>query len=237
MKWVPDKTGRFPERPYYERDELDYECESLVTSFLQAQQSSVSYPISTNDLTILLEKSTSDLDLYADLSAEGDEVEGVTDFIANNKPRVRISGHLSHQSNVDNRLRTTVTHELGHVKFHAFLWPHNQIPLLAVTSDGRSPRCKRETILNAKIVDWMEWQAGYASGAFLIPITTLRQIVRDMLGSSNLTQPSITSPVGLQLIRKVQTTFQVPSEAARVRLCQLRLLSNQSSTTPSLFEH
>jgi len=25
MKWVPDSTGRFPERPHYELEELDYE--------------------------------------------------------------------------------------------------------------------------------------------------------------------------------------------------------------------
>ena len=31
MKLIPDDTGRFPEHPHYETDELEEECERLIT--------------------------------------------------------------------------------------------------------------------------------------------------------------------------------------------------------------
>jgi hypothetical protein len=129
MRWLRDPSGRVPERPHYDLAEIDGECESRVASFLRHRHGGVRYPLSTNDLTILLEQETSDLDLYADLAAEGTgslsgnrAIEGVTEFVPGDKPRVRIARHLSEDPAREHRLRTTLAHELGHVWFHAFLW-------------------------------------------------------------------------------------------------------------------
>ena len=35
MKMIPDRTGRFKERPYWEAAELDQKCEQAITSFLR----------------------------------------------------------------------------------------------------------------------------------------------------------------------------------------------------------
>ncbi len=53
-------------------------------------------------------------------------MEGVTDFCPGEKPTVRIAHQLSEEPRRENRLRTTLTHEYGHVKFHAFLWAVQQ---------------------------------------------------------------------------------------------------------------
>lgn len=37
-----------------------------------------------------------------------------------------------------------------------------------------SPRCRRETIQPMSRTDWMEWQAGYTCGAFLMPLTHIK---------------------------------------------------------------
>jgi hypothetical protein len=37
--------------------------------------------------------------------------------------------------------------------------------------------CKRETLINAPTIDWMEWQAGYVCSALLMPATHLRGVV------------------------------------------------------------
>ena len=95
MQWVKDRTGRFSQRPHYLPEELDEECEDVVCDFLRARHQKVKYPISTDDLTVLIETFAEDLDLYADLSDEGSHVEGVTDFFRGRRPKVRISGHLS----------------------------------------------------------------------------------------------------------------------------------------------
>lgn len=229
MKWIVDRSGRFPQRPYYERAELDAICENIIISFLQNRYNKVTYPVSTNDLTILLEQHTSDLDLYADLSGIGTDVEGVTDFIAGQKPSVRISENLQ-ASYLENRLRSTLTHELGHVKLHGALWSHHQMSLFEVEQQGHSPRCKRETIITTQEVDWLEWQAGYTSGAILMPITPLTQVVRSLFEQANaISSLYVDSPLGQQLIGLVQSKFQVSSAAARVRLIQLRHLSEQPS--------
>jgi hypothetical protein len=95
MKWVNDITGRFPQRPHYNPEEIDYECENVVIDYLKHKYNCVKFPISTDDLTILIEKSTSDLNLYADLSADGEDVEGATDFFLDKEPAVFISEKLS----------------------------------------------------------------------------------------------------------------------------------------------
>ena len=50
----------------------------------------VEYPITTDDLTVLLETRAGSLDLYADLIDRGDDVEGVTVFDKGARPQVLI---------------------------------------------------------------------------------------------------------------------------------------------------
>jgi hypothetical protein len=81
-----------------------------MTTFLEELYGELVLPIPTDALTKLIERYAADLDLYADLSAEGRDVEGVTDFYLDEKPRVRIARGLSEQEWRENRLRTTLTH-------------------------------------------------------------------------------------------------------------------------------
>jgi hypothetical protein len=122
MRWVPDSTGRFGVRPQYTGAELDAECERNVDGFLTVRYGKVNFPISTDDLTIMLEQATFDFDLYADLRSLGADVEGVTEFSSDRLPCVRISKELSLDCRSQRRLRTTLAHEYAHVKLHSFLW-------------------------------------------------------------------------------------------------------------------
>jgi len=147
MRWVVDSSGRFRLRPYYEQEELDAECERIVTGFLEAKYGRLSFPLSTDDLTVLVERDTSDLDLFADLSCEGDDVEGLTDYFPRKKPAVRIARQLTLDNSRDRRLRTTLAHEYGHVRFHAFLWedtlPKTPEKSLAEKLSGQRQRYER----------------------------------------------------------------------------------------------
>jgi Zn-dependent peptidase ImmA (M78 family) len=175
---------------------------------------------------VLLESLTQDLDVYADLSADGEDVEGITDFLPGKRPRVRISNRLSTQSRLENRLRTTLTHELGHVKFHTFMFDIERPQSLFSSAEPESNKCKRDSILGASQSDWMEWQAGFACGAFLMPSVALAEFIA--VGSSIEAPHSPTgasSPEGLQLISGVANYFQVSREAAQVRLLQQRVLT------------
>lgn len=232
MRWVVDKTGRFAQRPHYDSAELDGECEQLITSFLREKHGDVRFPIDTNDLIILLERAAQDVDTFADLSGEGPDVEGVTYFNPNGKPDVKISARLSNDPWAAHRFRTTATHELGHVTFHNFLWPIEPRPALFYPDEqvhqDPSPRCKRDNIQPVLATDWMEWQAGYACGSFLMPISHLKRVVADARKSAGLlNSPQANSDGAQHVISAVKVAFDVSTDAARVRLYQLHLLNQQ----------
>src|ERR1700693_1515309 len=177
MKLISDTTRRFTQRPHYEPLELDNECESIVSAFLSDRHRAVDVPISTEDLTLLIERHTDDLDSAADLADLGDDVEGVTDFFRGKKPRVRIAAHLWEGPSRENRLRTTLAHEFGHVHLHNYLYQvEASLELFANAAKGAPLRCKRQTVHGALSRDWMEWQAGYVSGALLMPVSFVRKV-------------------------------------------------------------
>lgn len=228
MKWVPDKSGRFPQRPHYDPDELDFECERVITEFLERRHGRVEFPIATDDLTILIEQTVADLDLYADLSGEDGEVEGMTEFRPGQKPRVCISATLASRPHLENRLRTTLTHEFGHVHFHGFLFelqPPDQL-LFPIAKNLQVNKCKRETIVGAKQTDWMEWQAGYACGALLMPRSALRREGQAFLAEQQISpgRIGVDTPEGIAMLERITAAFRVSRDAARVRLLQCSYL-------------
>ncbi|MCA1599796.1 MAG: ImmA/IrrE family metallo-endopeptidase [Chloroflexi bacterium] len=244
MYWISDRTGRFPRRPYYSTDDLDALCEDRIRRFLSRQHGRIAYPISTDDLMVLLEQDADDLDLCADLAPLGGAgvvVEGVTTFVPGGRPRVQIERRLVEDTRRETRLRTTLTHEEGHVLLHAFVGRREaatQLPLLfdaadpALTAAPTTAQCAPEEALGKRRVSWMEWQAGYACGALLMPRTALGDL-RGTLG--------LSAPIPLQrreadrLIQAVRTRFLVSEAAARVRLLQVGYLT-ETPPPPTLFD-
>jgi len=231
MKWINDKTGRFKKRPHYLPLELDLECEAVLNEFFQHRTERIRFPISTADLTVLIEEYTQDFDSCKDLSEEGQDVEGITYFVRGEKPIVCISHRLG-AANLENRLRTTLTHELFHVLFHNSLYQDVSQPSLFEVLDGernQSFKCMRDNIIGASNYDWMEWQAGYGCGAFLMPITPLNETVREYKESHNLSFETLTveSESGIDLTNTVSRAFQTSKDAARVRLLQKGILQDR----------
>ena len=236
VQYVPDRTGRFSQRPHFEPDELDRECENIIFNFLKGNYGEVKLPISTDDLTRLIERESEDLDLYADLTDYGVDVEGLTEWWEQ-RPCVKISALLSADGYRENRLRTTLTHEYGHVHFHTALWESEtpQHDMLTQSSTANKQLCKRSTISNAARTDWMEWQAGYVCGALLMPVSHVRGLVGSYKESHGLFGPvGYASKHGQALVSVVQTAYQVSADAARIRLYKLNILG-ETDSVPSLF--
>ncbi len=237
VKYVPDRTGRFFERPHYEPKELDSLCERMIGDFYKKHGRELQLPIPTDDLTLLIEEDVSDLDGYADLSRFGSGVQGVTEFLPGRKPRVRIAAVLAEDERRENRYRTTLTHEYGHVRLHAYLFelerPHRGLDVAAVAPD-RIQICKRDTIVSAAQTDWMEWQAGHVCGAMLMPASAIRRFVgayQSKHGIFGRVAPE--GEHGRILIQSLISKCQVSAEAARLRLTRLGYLGAESG--PSLF--
>ncbi|MCB1921032.1 MAG: ImmA/IrrE family metallo-endopeptidase [Candidatus Competibacteraceae bacterium] len=229
VRYVNDKTGRFTQRPHYEPTELDRECERIIVRFLESLYGKAQFPVSTEDLKKLIERDAEDLDCYADLSRYGPDVEGLTEFQCGQKPLVQISSELTENDRRENRLRTTLTHEYGHVYFHAYLFEtmHSQNQLFQTNRSERVV-CKRDSIVSAPETNWMEWQAGYVCGALLMPISYVKKITTDFLTESNHYGPiASASSNGIELITRVVDAFKVSEDAARVRLLKLGHLGNE----------
>lgn len=237
VKYVPDKTGRFSQRPHFRPEELDRECEGIITKFLRDRYGKVELPVQTEDLMTLIERDAADLDSYADLSIYGADVEGVTEFQQGQKPNVKIAAALSNDKRRENRLRTTLTHEYGHVHYHSYLWEMEPpgSDLLRQKPNANKQICKRESILDASQTDWMEWQAGYVCGALLMPISYVRRVVGSYQEANDLYGTiGVHGQHGSTLIQMIQQEFQVSADAARVRLLKLNVLG-RTDAGPSLF--
>lgn len=220
MKWVRDTTGRFSRRPYYEQAYLDEKCESLLVEFLQDLYGQVTVPVPTGALQKLIERDARELDVYADLSSEGEGIHGVTYFNPPQKPTVRIARELFVETWRVHRLRSTLAHEYAHVRIHAPLYNR------AGTAKSENHRCKDEEIESSnRKVDWMEWQASYAAGALLMPISRLRQTAEACLGVDVRSTVSSSSQRAMDLKQRVSEAFIVSLDAAAVRLSQLGYLS------------
>lgn len=237
VSYVRDLTGRFQQRPHYKPEELDRECESIISGFLKDLHGEVRYPIATEDLKTLIERDAEDLDVYADLSVYGAEVEGVTEFRKGRKPAVKIAALLTEDERRENRLRTTLTHEYGHVRFHGYLFEVEPPPpdLLRQQPNRDKIICKRDSMIDAAQTDWMEWQAGYICGAMLMPKTPLVAVCRGFAEKHGLYGAiSLQTAHGTALIASVVSAFKVSEDAARVRLVKLGLVT-EAAATGSLF--
>lgn len=235
MRYIPDNTGRFSHRPYYEPGELDRECERIIASFMQERAGRLMFPIPTDVLTKLIERDADDLDLYADLSDEGSDVEGVTDFYPGGKPKVRISVDLTENERRAHRYRTTLAHEYGHIHFHTPLF--DSLPLsprmFPELEPAQAQKCQRATIISAQKVNWMEWQAGYVCGALLMPVTSFTQVVMAFRQRYNLHSIHVHSPQASKLQAVIAEQFDVSEDAARVRLMQLNYMTSQPPVEPA----
>lgn len=234
MKSIRDTVHGFQERPHYEAAELDTMFERAVTGLLKKKYGTVQFPISSDDLTLLIEQDVSSLDQYADLTAYGANVEGVTEFSRSKKPTVRISESVHRY---ENRLRTTLTHEYGHVILHSYLFAMAERTQLKLGPNQKPNAiyCKRDSMLPFGKTDWMEWQAGYASGAALMPKSYVTKVVAGIQERFGIYGAvSAQSQNGQALISAIVDSFQVSRDAATVRLKVLQFIGPEQAAR-SLF--
>jgi hypothetical protein len=223
LHYIRDATGRFAERPYFEAGELDELSERIVETFLAAKYGLIIYPIATSALELLLEHQDVELDCYADLAAFGEQTDGATVFEPGSPTRVYISKALSEDRVRENRFRTTLAHELGHVVLHRPLYAAARTgDLFESSRTCRGATCTRQSVEAVPQTDWLEWQAGYVSGALLAPITPLRKIAHETVHDGG--RVAIGSASGRTLVERVVKTFQISKQAAEVRLQQAGLL-------------
>jgi hypothetical protein len=83
----------------------------------------------------------------------------------------------------------------------------------------------RDALIQAPKTDWMEWQAGWVSGAILMPATIVRGWAAELATRTATKLPfCIKSREGGRLIYLLAKRCEVSQSAARVRLSKLGLI-------------
>ncbi len=221
MKMIPDKTGRFSMRPFWEVAELERMCEQTITGLLRQRYGFDRVPVPTEAITVLIERDAAELDVATDLSDEVYDGFGVTLFYVGRKPTVKIARELWEQRSRNNRLRMTLAHEYGHVMLHSWLYEKYAI--------SREPqRCYWKSLHPTRhVVDWAEWQAGYAGAALLMPESFIRRATEAYFAERKEHPPlAKDSADATTLAQRISLAFDVSVEAATVRLSKLSYLTD-----------
>jgi len=224
MRNYRDPLGRPIRWLYLKTEVLDRRCEGIMREFMNRRSGGYRLPIPTDELIRLLEERAEKVDTYADLP-EG--IHGQTLLFYDRRPIVRIAESI-YQTRSDHRVRTTAGHEFGHVWLHAPLWREAGARLTTGSDRGNEGAvwtCYRDNIVNAPKTDWVEWQAGWVSGAILMPASALRAWAAECGEKFGAKPPfAMNSPAASALIRRVADECDVSILAAQVRLSKLRLI-------------
>ena len=224
MSSYRDPLGRPIRWLYLKTEVLDRRCEGIMREFMNRRSGGYRLPIPTDELIRLLEERADKVDTYADLP---DGIQGQTLLFYDRRPIVRIAESI-YRTRSDHRVRTTATHEFGHVWLHAPLWREagaRLAPGMGQGSDGAVWNCHRDKIVNAAKTDWVEWQAGWVSGAILMPASSLREWAGEYSARFGTNPPfAVNSPATSALINRVAEECDVSILAAQVRLSKLRLI-------------
>jgi IrrE N-terminal-like domain len=219
MRQYRDPLGRPIRRLYLKTDLLDRRCEGLMREFMNRRSGGYRLPIPTNELMRLLDERAGEIDPYADLPKG---IHGQTTLYFDRRPQVEIAASI-YKTRSDHRVRTTVCHEFGHVWLHGPLWRE----VGARKASGVAPvwKCYRDNILTAPKSDWAEWQAGWVSGAILMPASALRAWAAECARIFGAKLPFAgRSRAGAELVALVADRCDVSILAAQVRLDNLRMV-------------
>ncbi len=213
---------------------MEGEAERAIMTHIQTRRSTDCFPISTDDLTTLIEKHVQELDPYADLTAFGNGVEGLTLFQPGAKPIVKIASSLTEAAN-ENRLRSTLAHEFGHVLLHDPIFQRKSQDSLFDSAAQYLQVCYRDGIENQGSGDLFEYQAWYMCGALLMPISALTSLVASRAeAAGSYSQIWQESELGLEVIEQAASQFCVSKALARIRLLKASLIV-ETEPSPALF--
>ena len=115
----------------------------------------------------------------------------------------------------------TLAHEYGHVMLHGWLYEK-----YAISEEPQ--RCYWKSLHPSRdVVDWAEWQAGYAGAALLMPESFIRRATEAYFAARKERPPvARDSADASTLARRISLAFDVSVEAATVRLSKLSYLTD-----------
>lgn len=223
-------------KPDFQPDKrLIGQTETLIVPHIRKRRANDHlFPVTTDDLTTLLEEHVEQLDLYDDLSTYGSGVEGLTLFSFGKKPTVRIAPELSEATN-KNRLKSTLAHELGHVILHDPMFQSRSQGGLFDASATAYQVSYRDGDSSASQTDLYEYQAWFFCRALLMPSSEVGRLIQERRNQTDhIADIWHESAVGHEIVRGLALHFGVSEALARIHLVKTGALS-KDAPPPSLF--
>jgi len=238
---IPDKTGKFPFRIWYDDGEIDH-----VMDWHLQQFSKLVEPITTTWTPIdkfveyYLPKALGvdvDLDFGADLQPnEGADVLAATHFFPD-KVEIAIDRRLveeSEREGREGRFNITMAHEASHCLFHLplFRTDANQGVLFQNGSQGKI-RCLSRNVASTYDRQWWEYQANQGMAALAMPKNKfLKAFLSEREAYGIYDNTSLLEAEGGYVFGLVaghlSRSFRVSKKAVGVRLSSLGQLPNQN---------
>ena len=191
MRTIKTATGPFPERPYYERADIEYIA-------MDALQSVSLLPTTPAPIRVerFIEKKFSIVPEYDDLTGG---LLGFTEFGPYGPERVVVSRSLSEVGSraAERMVNSTLAHESGHILLHGYLFAlkHLEGTISMFEEDfgisGRTVLCREGTVSGSQSRDncpkydgkWWEFQANLVIGALLLPSPLVNMALDSLLSS------------------------------------------------------
>lgn len=212
---------------------IEREAQRLILDHLRKRrEESDLFPVTAEDLVALVEEHARDLNVYDDISHLGADVEGVTFFSVGVRPTVQISPELSQATN-QNRYKSTLAHELGHVVLHDPMFQLRRADGLFGSLQQAFSVSFRDGAVSDSQADLYESQAWHFCRCLLMPPSEVFQLVTKALGDE-LSEIWRESELGQQIISSSARTFGVSEALARIHLTKIGAIT-ADRPAPNLF--
>lgn len=206
VRIISDRTGRFPNRVFYTRDELEGRALATLASISRPL---AHYPVTMKELCEITTMQRFSVELEADLP-EG--IDANIQFFDSGTGLILLNSARASKS----RLRMSMAHEIGHLVLH------RDIIYGAALQNGFYEIPVGDHA-HSQGYDWLEWQASYFAASLLMPREALVEWLKKNKDCVSLPFRANT-PERLSVIGGVADDFLVSSEAVRIRFDDLRLI-------------
>lgn len=237
MKIIRDKTGTFPRRLWFEDGEIEgiagKHREGCIALAGEADRLALPVDKFTEIYLPAALKKEIVLDPYADLAkTEGPGVLGATYFYDDHLA-VKVDRRVTEEAEGINqwgRYNATVIHEAGHCLLHPVIFqedPNQQV--LFHSTPTKKISCLKRTIEGCYTGEWWEFQANKMMANLLMPREPFLahfEMERNAYGIKDNGELAKSEGILKSVVGYLASTFRVSKQAARIRLHELRQISD-----------
>ena len=213
------------------RAEIDIQMDSEIRRVAERYKWPLDLPLKTDFFRAVVKLATGmPFRTFDDSSKNGPKIDGLTRYDpATGEVKVGVNRRLL-EPDSEQQLRIVLCHEGVHAMRHR-IGPTPADPQMLLFGEPKvvpAVTAFRRRDLKVQPKSRIEVEAEYGSEALIMPISLLRPIVQEFLLERDIvSQPTVQTAAGLELIYEVSKKFAAPIEFAATRLVSLNYLGKK----------